>query len=204
MSDNKNGKNARRGIWAYTFDEALEVILLIEWATRQSFDEERQISSEETVLSAYGNRPIPIAIRHHMQQLLAVKIGSVFGKRGGGSKEDRKQVYENADLGKTWWEPMKAFADSTVENSQDVRSLLNRLKADRNQMIAHRDGKTADATHESERTLIFRADPTPLTIAELNALGKYIKACKYFCEHATDSDTSPKLSNVAQMAWSNA
>ncbi|KII12568.1 hypothetical protein [Phaeobacter sp. S60] len=200
----QNPEEGRRAVWGYTFDEILEIIQLLRWTNRQT---NSQVCSEETVDALFGKRPVSQAVAHHLQQLLPVKIESIFGKRGGGFDEEGKEVSENKLLGCRWWKPMRNFADGAIDDAQSLRELWNRLEDDRHRLIAHREGKTADVTHErnaNQRSIKFKANPDPFKGEELEALQTYFQACKFFCEHARDTKSGPTLPQFAQQAWHNA
>jgi len=200
----ETSEESRRAVWGYTFDEILEIIQLLLWANLQTTN---QAPPEATVDALFGERPVSQAMAHHMQQLLPVKIESIFGKRGGGSNVAGKEMLANKELGDRWWTPMKAFADSSVEHAQALRALLNNLERDRHRLIAHKEGKTAEATHEknaNQRSIVLKVNPDPITGEELEALQTYFKACKFFCEHARDSEdfeNGPALPRLAQQIW---
>ncbi len=200
----QNAEEGRRAVWGYTFDEILEIIQLLRWANLQTSS---QVSSEATVDALFGERPVSQAMAHHLLQLLPMKIESILGKRGGGSDKEGREMSENKLLGSLWWKPMRDFADGTVDNVQFLRELWNRLELDRHRLIAHRAAKTADVTYErsaNQCSINFKANPDPLKGEELEALHTYFRACKFFCEHARDSEKGPTLPSFAQQAWRNA
>lgn len=200
----QNPEESRRAVWGYTLDEILEIIQLLRWANLQTISQD---SSEATVDALFGERPVSQAMAHHLLQLLPVKIESIFGKRGGGSDEEGKEMLENKLLGGQWWKPMRDFADGAVDDAQSLRKLWNRLELDRHRLIAHREGKKANVTYErsaNQRSIKFKANPHPLKGEELEALYRYFQACKFFCEHARKTENGPTLPWFAQQAWRNA
>lgn len=206
MAKSKRADESRRAVWGYTFDEILEIIQLLLWANNQTSDGKQKNPCPATVDALFGERPIHRAVHHHMQQLLPIKIESIFGERGGGSSKDGQEMSANASLGKQFWGPMKAFAERSLENPQTIRMLLNKLEKDRHRLVAHREGKTANATHEKNgnlQSIIFKANPDDLTKAELEVLQKYFVACKFFCEHASYNDNKPELGQFEQSLWNH-
>jgi hypothetical protein len=118
----QNPEESRRAVWGYTLDEMLEIIQLLRWANLQTISQD---SSEATVDALFGERPVSQAMTHHLLQLLPVKIESIFGKRGGGSDEEGKEMLENKLLDGRWWKPMRDFADGAVDDAQSLRKLWN-------------------------------------------------------------------------------
>jgi len=198
----RNSEESRKAVWGYTFDEILEILQLLRWANLQTSTGE---PPDATIDALFGERPVSQAMAHHLHQLLPVKIECIFGKRGGGSDHSGKEMLANSKLGARWWEPMKAFADQSVEDQTVLRVLLNRLEKNRHRLIAHREGKTADVTQEvsakGQSSIVFKANPEIITGVELEELRKYFTACKFFCEHAKDNESGPSLQQFELSAW---